>query len=95
MPETKLEDEHRIVRQVPFSKQIRDESNQLLGVRYDAFLLREGEKYLSVAWCEYFDAEQDEQARKAIDQLRTNRSDKKSTAYWIASVGNIRSVLAP
>lgn len=95
MPETKLADEHRVVRQVPFSKQIRDEANQLLGVRYDAFLLREGEKYLSVAWCEYFNDDPEAQAIKAIGQLRASRSDRKSTAYWISSVGSIRGVLAP
>lgn len=95
MAPKKLSGEHRIVRQVPHSRQIRGDNNEYLGILYSAFTLRESEPYLSVAWCEYFDLSADEQVRAAISELRAARPDKKSTGYWVAEVKTIEQTLAP
>jgi hypothetical protein len=90
-----LDDTHRIVRQVSYAKQIRDEAGNIIGVRYSAFSLREDEDYLSVAWCEYFNCSFAEQVHSAILQLRGVRPDKDSTAYFVLSVGDIKDKLKP
>jgi hypothetical protein len=95
MAEKRLSNSDRIVRQVPFGRQIRGDDNEYLGVRYSAFQLRESESYLSVAWCEYFDLSSNDQKLAAINQLRTARPDKKSTGYWVATIGEIESKLSP
>lgn len=95
MAPKKLDGYHRIVRQVPYSRWIRGENNEYVGVLYSAFTLRETETYLSVAWCEYFDLPAEEQVRAAITELRGARPDKKSTGYWIAKISTIEEVLSP
>ena len=85
-----LDEDHRVIRQVPHRCQVRDvESGELLGMSYNAFTL-DGHEYLSVAWPEYFDEDPTTQCMNAIAQLRIARSDKKSTAYWIARISDIR-----
>jgi hypothetical protein len=95
MAPKKLNGSHRIVRQVPYSRQIRGDNNEYLGVLYSAFTLRPSETYLSVAWCEYFDLPVDQQARAAISELRAARPDKKSTGYWISEISEIQNKLSP
>ena len=92
-----LDELHHIVRQVAYGRQVRGADGEILGVNYNAFALREIdgklEEYLSVAWCEFFDGETCEQRMKTINQLRSARSDKASTVYWIAKISEMRSAL--
>ena len=88
-----LSEDHRVIRQVPHRCQVRDtQSGELLGLSYNAFTL-EGHEYLSVAWPEFFDVDAATQCRHAITQLRAARSDKASTAYWVARISDIRTAM--
>lgn len=88
-----LNEDHRVIRQVPHRCQVRDLlTGELLGMNYNAFTLN-GHEYLSVAWPEYFEEDSNTQCKSAIAQLRAARSDKKSTAYWIARISDIRTAM--
>ncbi|WP_374428986.1 hypothetical protein [Tabrizicola sp.] len=90
-----LSDEDHVIRQVPFSKQVRNGEDECIGVTHHAFTLREGEPYLSVAWCEYFDADAAQQTKLAVAQMRKVRSGGGKTVYWKSQVLEIRRSLDP
>jgi hypothetical protein len=90
-----LTDEHHIVRQVPWARQLRGDLDEFLGITHHAFTLRESHKYLSVAWCEYFSAAPIEQLQLAISQLQKARRGGAKAVYWKCSVGEVRARLAP
>lgn len=88
-----LDEGHRIIRQIPRARQVRDDATQeILGFSYNAFTLN-GHEYLSVAWPEYFEEDSDMQLKSAIAQLRAARPDNKSTAYWIARISDMRTAM--
>lgn len=94
MPTTYLDEEDHIIRQVPSSRQVLDpETRELLGVSHNAFTLKEGEEYLSVAWLEYFDEDYPERLQRAVNQIRAQRSDRQSTVYWICQVSEVRRAM--
>jgi hypothetical protein len=90
-----LADEHHVVRQVPYTRQIRNELDEFVGITHHAFTLPESHDYLSVAWCEYFAATPDEQLQSAVAQLKTARGGGGKAVYWKCSVGEVRTRLAP
>lgn len=89
----KLLDVERVVRQIGWAKLRKDAENNVLGPSYNAFILRDGEEYLSVVWCEYFDGAKDVQRDCAIHQLRNARQVGAKTHYWIAAVGDIKKIM--
>lgn len=88
-----LSEDHRVIRQVPPRCQVKGDSGEFVGVNFNAFLLRENEEYLSVSWPEHFAADSVKQCQLAINQMRAVRSDRDSTAYWIAQISDLRHAM--
>lgn len=85
----------KVVRYVGFAKMFRDEDDNVLGPAATAFKIRNGEKYLSVTWCEYFEGEGAEQLRCAIEAIRSSSIDVKPKAcFCVASTEDINSCAA-
>lgn len=85
-----LPDEHRIVRNIPWSKLRKDENDNVLGALGEAFKLRLGrDSYLSVTWCEYFDGTSDECLRCAAEAIRKSRKVGSKSQFAVATVGLI------
>lgn len=85
----------RVVRDVPYSRMERDsETDEYLRPYPSAFQLKEGERDLSVTWCEYFSGSPDEQLRCAIEALRKSRVIKSSACFCAASTPNILGAIA-
>lgn len=53
MPSTYIPFEHHLMRYVPFSKLIRDDDDNVIGVLGEAFKLRPSEEYLSATWVQF------------------------------------------
>jgi hypothetical protein len=90
VPSKYLLPEDRVIRYVPWGKLLKDEDDNVLGTTGAAFQLREGEEYLSVTWCEYFEGEPDASMRCAVESIRA--SDlvvKPKGGFAVAAVGAI------
>ena len=61
---------------------LRDENDNFLGPNPNAFSRRETESYLSVTWCEYFQGQDNQQLRCAIEAIRNSALNVKSKACF-------------
>src|SRR3569832_1506844 len=90
--DSRIADDHHLLRYVPFSKLRKaDGTDDVIGVMSEAFVLREGEPYLSATWIEYFAAQPDPVAA-AVGAVR-NSALKVTTKSWLykGNVSDIRS----
>lgn len=91
MPSKYLDDDDRVVRYVSWAKLRRDEDDNVLGCLPSAFLLRNGETYLSVSWCEYFDGSADECLRCCIEAIRSSKIEVRPKGrFAVAVVGRLK-----
>lgn len=68
----------------------RDLNDNILGPEYTAFEMRPTEDFLSVTWCEYFDADDQSQLRCAIEAIRrSNFEVKKSACFCVANTTDV------
>ena len=65
------------------------DTDEYLGPYPVAFQPKEGEKDLSVTWCEYFVGTPDEQLRCAIEALRKSRDIRNSACFCVATTPEI------
>ncbi|AZO46919.1 MAG: hypothetical protein EOS54_09485 [Mesorhizobium sp.] len=72
MADDKIEEDHDLLRYVPFSKLRKaDGTDDVIGVLPEAFALREAEPYLSATWIEYF-ASQPDPVASAVRAVRNS-----------------------
>lgn len=97
MPSKYLEPSDRVVRYVPWTKLLKDpdDEEKVVGTLGPAFLLREGETYLSVTWCEYFLGTSKESLRCAAEAIRSSQLDVRPKGHFaVASVGAVSDHMA-
>ena len=95
MPPRKLDDDHHIVRYVPFSKLRKDEDDNVIGVLWTAFQRRESEDTLSGTWLEYFAGERDEMIARTVRAIRASNIDvRPKSGFAIGRVDAIREACA-
>ncbi|HTY66718.1 MAG TPA: hypothetical protein VMH36_08710 [Alphaproteobacteria bacterium] len=89
MPQQRdLKPEEHVVRQCSRTRQARDEAGKVIGIVAEAFILREGESYLSAAWMEYFSGNRIAQLCGVRDILRSSGRDVKAKdVLAVISVG--------
>lgn len=87
-----LKDDHHVLRYVPKKHQRTDGDGNILGILYAAFELRSTEESLSVNWVEYYEGDPQQQTTRCIQEFRCGYDVKKSSAFGIAKVANIRKL---
>lgn len=91
----RLPPEDHILRFVPFGRLRKDENDNILGVLGVAFKLRDGERYLSATWLEYFPGVRNERIKAAVWAIRaSDLAPGGKSGFAIGNVGAILSVCA-
>jgi hypothetical protein len=91
-----LPNEHHVVRHVPLGKTRRDAEGNILGILPAAIERREGEKYLSVNYLEYFSGTNKQQmaeVKAAVIAAKQSKSIGTKGLFATANVGTLKSVV--
>lgn len=92
---TKLDEEHTILRYVPWTKLRKDgDGETVIGVLALAFELRPDKKYLSATWIEHFSEDPGKASRlhQAVHAIRASRlKPTKKSGFTRGIVGEIRT----
>lgn len=81
-----------VARNVPWSKLLKDEDDNVLGFLGEAFKMRPAERTLSATWVEYFGGTWCQQVEQAVRATRASSLDvKPKSAFAIGNVGAIKS----
>lgn|SRR3990172_5364405 len=93
-----LPKEDHVSRHVPYSKLLRDDDDNPVGILPQAFEMREkiDEKALSVNWLEYFGNNHEDNIVKTIQSFRLSRDGKigNFSAFGIGNVGILEDTCA-
>lgn len=87
-----IPDNDQIARYVPWGKLRKDEDDNVIGIEYSAFQLREGEGGLSCTWMDYFNDEKGENIRHVVAANKRCLKVGPKSAFAIGVVGEIKSV---
>lgn len=87
-----LPDEDHVLRHASSNRLNRDSEGKILGFLPQAFALRPKDKGLSVNWLEYFDGDQQFQIKESIRELKSVQDIRKSSAFGVAKVSNVKNV---
>jgi hypothetical protein len=95
MAKNYLPDVDHVVRHVNSQLVERDpDSGKLLGCFPQAFELRPNEDYLSAYWLEYFRGSKTQRLDQTVNSVAKVRSVKRSHAFCIGNVGDVREACA-
>lgn len=89
---TKLPGEDHVVRYVRKRQLRTDPDGNVLGVLPDAFSMREGERYLSSTWVEYFSPDYETGLSAAAAAIRRQLVVKPRDGFTVGNVGDIVDV---
>ena len=87
-----LPDGDHVMRYVPWSRLITDETGNILGIFPHAFQLRGGETYLSVNWIEYFEGDSERRKCASVLAFRRTLQVGPKSAFGIGNVGEVKKV---
>jgi hypothetical protein len=95
MPSTKLPPEHHVVRNVPWARLRKDDSDpeKVVGVLGDAFKPRDADPgVLSSTWIEYFAGSREEKIENAIKAMRASKLEIRAKSGFV--VGEVQAVVS-
>ena len=79
-----------VVRYVGFGKMAKDADDNIIGPAFTAFVMRSGEDYLSVSWCQFYSGSVEEQMGCAIEDLRSSLNVKPKGCFCVAEVEKLK-----
>jgi hypothetical protein len=93
MPSTKLPPEHHLVRNVPWARLRKDDSDpeRVVGVLGDAFKLRDADDgELSSTWVEYFAGSPVEKIESAVKAMRASKLEIRAKSGFV--IGKVQAI---
>lgn len=92
MSSKSIPNKHHIIRYASWTKLLKDEDLNVLGVLHTALELRDGEKYLSATWVEYFNGQPQDQFMSAVRAIRNSIDAKPKGGMAKANVGKLHEL---
>jgi hypothetical protein len=83
-------DDHHVIRYVPWAKLRKDEDDNVIGVLWVAFRLRDDEEYLSATWMEFFPGTKSICVKGAVQAIRASNMTVSPKSGF--AIGNVRAV---
>jgi hypothetical protein len=82
-----------VVRYVGLNKMAKDEDDRAQEPLPSAFMMREGEDYLSVTWAEYYVGASDDRLRCAVEAIRGSRDVGRKGCFCFADLDELMAVI--
>ncbi len=94
MSQINVPDESDLLRHVPWAKLRKDGEENVVGVLYSAFQLRDDESGLSVTWLDYFTGTDEEKFHASVAEFSKSYKPSPKSAFALCNAGKIRALTA-